>query len=263
MSAPGLPFRVAPGSVPVRSFSIGLALSLAVHAAVILALLRASLGEWPSRPKDPSPIPVLLLEEPARRDGAPGDLVPPPPTPEAPARMAPARRPPARSARERSNLQRAPAAAAAPPVVTGAAPAPASPVPPPNVVPAPDSAAPSATGSPQADPSFARVEPGPGSDANRIFGVGEVDAPARAVDRPAPVYPERARRLGREADREVAITVGRDGRVLDARIVEARGDEFDREALSGVRRWRFVPAKRGGESVASRAIVIVRFRLDR
>jgi protein TonB len=90
-----------------------------------------------------------------------------------------------------------------------------------------------------------------------------VDVAPRALERPAPAYPERARRLGREADREVAVTVGRDGRVLDAKVVEGHGDEFDREAVAGVRRWRFAPARRGNEAVASRATVTVRFRLDR
>ena len=40
-----------------------------------------------------------------------------------------------------------------------------------------------------------------------------------------------------------------------------RAERLDRAALSAVKRWRFVPARRGSEAVAGRVIVPIHFNL--
>jgi protein TonB len=83
------------------------------------------------------------------------------------------------------------------------------------------------------------------------------------LDNPAPPYPSLARRNGEQ------------GRVLLRVLVNARGtaDEVQVRASSGhsrlddaardtVRRWKFVPAKRGAEPVPAWVLIPVSFRLE-
>ena len=48
------------------------------------------------------------------------------------------------------------------------------------------------------------------------------------------------------------LTIGSDGAVRDARVVEPAGDGFDELALEAARRFRFQPATRGGAPIAAR-----------
>ena len=64
----------------------------------------------------------------------------------------------------------------------------------------------------------------------------------RPISTPGPDYPREAQRRRRAGSVEVEFTVGVDGSVSNARVVNAdppRG--FDREALQAVNRWRFQP----------------------
>ena len=64
----------------------------------------------------------------------------------------------------------------------------------------------------------------------------------RAISTPAPRYPPQALRAGTSGEVQVEFTVGLDGSVSSARVVQANpARTFDREALNAVRRWRFEP----------------------
>jgi protein TonB len=64
----------------------------------------------------------------------------------------------------------------------------------------------------------------------------------RPISLPAPSYPREAERRRRSGSVEVEFTVGTDGNVTSARVVQASPPRvFDREALSAVNRWRFQP----------------------
>ena len=67
-------------------------------------------------------------------------------------------------------------------------------------------------------------------------------ADLRAISTPAPRYPPQALRAGTSGEVQVEFTVGLDGSVSSARVVQANpARTFDREALNAVRRWRFEP----------------------
>jgi protein TonB len=234
--------------VPSRAATRGLALSLLLHAAAFAALV--SLVAVEARHIPAPTIPVTLLRE------EPPEIVPAAPAP--PVARAPiAVAPPT----PRPRLVPRPTPRAAKPVAP-----PANVLPAPTLVvePAPLSETPAEV--PIVDPLIARAAPAGAStarDALRVFGEGEVDRRARALEQPHPSYPARARMLGKEADRKLLVTVAANGGVLDVVVEQGTGDEFDREAVAGVRRWRFEPAQRAGAPVASRVQVTVRFRLDR
>jgi len=79
---------------------------------------------------------------------------------------------------------------------------------------------------------------------------------------PAPPYPKSAKRRRLEGVVELKVQVSADGRVVDLSIAKSCGHKtLDRSALQTVRNWRFLPAKRNGQAVASDVIVPIRFQL--
>ena len=83
-----------------------------------------------------------------------------------------------------------------------------------------------------------------------------------ALGNRSPAYPYAARRIGVEGRVVIGVTVGRDGFVANAAIAESSGHRLlDRAALEAVRNWRFIPAKRAGQPVASTIAVPIVFRL--
>ena len=75
----------------------------------------------------------------------------------------------------------------------------------------------------------------------------------RAVSQPGPKFPAVAQRAGAVATVQVEFTVGTDGSVVSARVVSADAPrqyqrDFEREALSAVKRWRFQPVSQATTS---------------
>lgn len=72
--------------------------------------------------------------------------------------------------------------------------------------------------------------------------------PAVQVKTVKAIYPTRARRLQRDGWVEVEFTVGMDGTVTDAHVLESQpGHLFDQAALRAVTRWEYKPALRNGK----------------
>jgi protein TonB len=80
----------------------------------------------------------------------------------------------------------------------------------------------------------------------------------------APEYPREAMLRGTEGSVRVRITVGADGEVADATIVESSPPRtFDRAAMNAVKRWRFEPLSPGpGEAAQIVLESTVVFRID-
>lgn len=88
-----------------------------------------------------------------------------------------------------------------------------------------------------------------------------LDNPPRVLLRIAPKAP---RDWTGDADTvTVAFVVGRDGRVIDARIVDGTDRRLEEACLRAVRRWRFEPGARQGVPVAFRVEQTFVFRTDR
>ncbi len=111
------------------------------------------------------------------------------------------------------------AAAAAPPP----APTPQPAAPPPRPVAAQPTA-------PPPDPTPTPAAPAASSNA------------LRAISTPSPRYPAAAARAGQSGTVQVEFTVGSDGSVSSARVVDANPPRvFDRDAIAAVKKWRFEP----------------------
>jgi len=93
---------------------------------------------------------------------------------------------------------------------------------------------------------------GPLGEARVAYGVN-----------PLPPYPGSARRMGMEGVVLLEVIVAPDGRAREVRVLRSSGHALlDEAAVSTVRtHWRFIPARRDGVPVESRAEVPIRFRL--
>jgi TonB family protein len=82
------------------------------------------------------------------------------------------------------------------------------------------------------------------------------------VHREAPAFPPAVREIGLEGSVEVALTVLADGTVGWVRVQRADPPGyFEQAAMSGVRAWRFEPARQDGRAIECRMRTRVRFTL--
>jgi len=90
-----------------------------------------------------------------------------------------------------------------------------------------------------------------------------VDSSLVILNRREPIYPPTAARRGVEGWVKLQFTVGVDGQVQDAVVVEAQPSNlFDRAALQAVRQWRFKPRRINGQAVVTPVVQTLSFRLD-
>lgn len=73
---------------------------------------------------------------------------------------------------------------------------------------------------------------------------------AAHLSNPAPVYPAISRRLGEQGRVLFDVYILPDGTVGEIRLKHSSGySRLDDAALDAVRRWRYVPARRGNEPI--------------
>ena len=83
------------------------------------------------------------------------------------------------------------------------------------------------------------------------------------LNNPKPVYPMIARQRQWQGLVLLRVYVGADGQALQVNLQRSSGHEtLDDAALDAVRKWKFVPAKRGDVAEASWATVPIQFELD-
>lgn len=134
---------------------------------------------------------------------------------------------------------------------------------PPPVAPVLAAAADSASPAPFAvapAPPAPVVEPAPASAAPVVV---EARVDADYLHNPKPVYPLAARRRGDQGRVVLRVHVSVQGTAMAVEIGQSSGySSLDEAARDAVLRWRFVPARRGGEAIESWVVVPIVFRLD-
>lgn len=89
-------------------------------------------------------------------------------------------------------------------------------------------------------------------------------ADAAYLRNPAPIYPAESRRRREEGLVLLVVNIHVDGSVGEVGIKHSSGHPvLDQSALNAVRRWNFVPARRGSEAVPYLYELPVRFSLER
>lgn len=222
-----------------RSQASAVAAAVALHAVLVFHLLRDPPAARPPMP--PKPILVSLVEPP--RPKPPEPVIQPP-------KPRPVVKPAVRPSQPQPPVP-VPAPLAAPqpglpetPVLASAAPTTPAPREAPVVSPAP---APVVVAPPAPPPVVPLAEP-------------RFDA--AYLNNPAPAYPSVSRRLGEQGKVLLRVHVDEQGVPLSVVVRTSSGHErLDNVALETVRRWKFVPARRGSEAVSAWVLVPIVFNL--
>jgi protein TonB len=246
---------IDPGLPPHNPVLGNRALAGRSAAFVVLAHAGAAWLIWsvPGVPMrvPPEPLAVRLVEAPAP------DVLPKP-LPAAPRMPEPPRKAPPTPVRRNAP---APAAAAAPvPILAAETPPKTADEPVAAVAPA------------RADPIPAVVpQAAAEAPASRPVAAEPVAAPklvaprfdAAYLSNPPPAYPPLSRRLGEEGKVVLRVFVEPDGQPAQVEVRTSSGHaRLDDAALGAVRRWRFVPARRGEAAVAAWVLVPLNFTLN-
>lgn len=85
--------------------------------------------------------------------------------------------------------------------------------------------------------------------------------PPRAVVKPAPTYPEDARKEKVEGTVIVRAMIEKDGTVSSAEVVKGVHPSLDRATVETIQTWRFEPALLNGQPVATQYHLTIRYRL--
>ncbi len=85
---------------------------------------------------------------------------------------------------------------------------------------------------------------------------------AQGRQNPPPRYPKLSRRLREEGTVILKIRILRDGRVGAIEIERSSGHaRLDRAAMQAVAKWRYIPARQGGEAIEYNYLQPVEFTL--
>jgi periplasmic protein TonB len=83
------------------------------------------------------------------------------------------------------------------------------------------------------------------------------------LENPAPAYPALSRRLGEQGKVILRVLVNPAGAADEVLVRNSSGHaRLDDAARDTVRRWKFVPARRGAEPVAAWVLIPISFRLE-
>jgi TonB family protein len=96
-----------------------------------------------------------------------------------------------------------------------------------------------------------------GSDSFYAF-----DSPPVPIKKEAPAYPELARAAGAAGTVQVEVTVDKNGRVKDARVVASDTiTSLEEAAKAAAMKWLFTPAKQRDVPVVARIVIPFEFKL--
>jgi protein TonB len=87
---------------------------------------------------------------------------------------------------------------------------------------------------------------------------------AAYLNNPAPAYPMQSRRLNEAGRVLLRVQVSETGNATEVQLHQSSGySRLDQAALDAVKRWRFVPARRGDVAISEWVIVPITFNLTR
>lgn len=89
------------------------------------------------------------------------------------------------------------------------------------------------------------------------------DSKPYQLENPKPIYPAAARRRGMQGVVLLGVNINNAGYVEKIDIVKTSGFRaLDRSAVKSVGNWRFIPARKGEQEVASKIEIPIRFILN-
>ena len=100
---------------------------------------------------------------------------------------------------------------------------------------------------------------GAGQASEEVFSVADLDQAPCAVFQPAPEFPAELKRKKMAGSVYVLFMVDKSGRVVSPIVQKSTNPLLDTFAMQAVKRWRFEPGKRAGQSVQFKMRVPITF----
>ena len=216
--------------------AISIAITVALHAAVVAALLQFEAVRKPLTQVVPLMVNLITPPKPE----------PPPPPPPPPKIEPPKPQPVVRKPQPVQPVQKA----EPPPLLVTESTAPALPsAPPPK---------------PDPGPAVAATAPGPARGPGTApLAVVPPSFDAAYLQNPPPAYPPMSRRRGEQGKVMLRVYVNAAGAAERVEVRASSGHErLDQAAQEVVQRWRFVPARQGGQPVPAWVLVPITFSLE-
>ncbi len=117
---------------------------------------------------------------------------------------------------------------------------------------------------PTALPSISAPSQPVSAPSDAVYNLNDLDNRPRQTVNVRPDYPRYAVNNRIEGSVTVSFTLDRNGNVVNPQTVKAEPPNvFESSALAAVRKWKFTPAIKGGETVNVRMIVVVNFTLEK
>ena len=133
---------------------------------------------------------------------------------------------------------------------------------PPIVQKSPDFAPVEPVSAPQPTPPAAAASPAPAAPAPAVEHFTEANFKANYLTNPKPEYPSIAKSRGWTGKVMLRVQVSPEGTANSVEVETSSGHEMlDEAAIDAVKKWKFIPAKKGETAVASAVIVPIVFSL--
>jgi periplasmic protein TonB len=97
---------------------------------------------------------------------------------------------------------------------------------------------------------------------NETFDVSELEKRPEPTSTVMPAYPSELRKAKIEGVVTLVFVLSEEGRVEEPRVENSSRPEFEKPALDAIRKWRFSPGKKDGQSVRTFVRVPMRFRVS-
>jgi TonB family protein len=95
----------------------------------------------------------------------------------------------------------------------------------------------------------------------QIVDYPDIPIPPVAIATPIPEYPELAQKINLEGSVTVVVTLNREGRVKEAKLLKVSEEIFAQPALDAAKKWVFTPAIMNGHPVQVRVAIPFKFKL--
>lgn len=98
-----------------------------------------------------------------------------------------------------------------------------------------------------------------GAWAQDAVSLSTPSAMARVAKKVAPQYPAAARQLNVSGEQEVAITVGPQGDVEEAKVLKGNA-MFSQSSLAAVKQWKFTPLTKDGAAAKFTTVIVFNYQ---
>jgi protein TonB len=109
---------------------------------------------------------------------------------------------------------------------------------------------------------FGQSNDGAGENLLDAFDVADLEKRPEVMASVPPQYPADLRKAKIEGAVTIVFILDEAGRVEDPRVEQSSRSEFERPALEALRKWRFKPGMKDGESVRTYMRLPIRFRIQ-